>query len=123
MRKIHSLTLFVCSMTLAACGDDPAPATDPGAPASPDPTASYQAGLQNEGSVALPASPDRHERIDISAPITPRTDVIYPAEYAYPKDLAGEAALGHAASLPFGFLLTECAKLVSGITLPPRGAG
>jgi hypothetical protein len=58
--------------------------------------------------------------VQISAPILPRTTVIY---QAFPTTLEGEQTMAHDASLLFDFLLGACAPLYPKITLDPTGAG
>jgi hypothetical protein len=58
--------------------------------------------------------------VQISAPILPRTTVIY---QAFPTTLDGEKTMAHDASLLFDFLLGVCAPLYPKITLDPTGAG
>jgi hypothetical protein len=55
-------------------------------------------------------------RVEISAPILPRTSVIY---QAFPTSLEGEQAMAHAAALLFDWLLPQCAPLYPKITLAP----
>jgi hypothetical protein len=58
--------------------------------------------------------------VQISAPILPRTTVIY---QAFPTTLDGEKTMAHDASLLFDFLLGACAPLYPKITLDPTDAG
>ena len=60
------------------------------------------------------------ERVEISAPILPRTTVIY---QAFPATLDGEKKMAHDAALLFDWLLPTCAPLYPKITLDPTGAG
>jgi hypothetical protein len=55
-------------------------------------------------------------RVAISAPILPRTSVIYAA---FPTTLAGEQQMAHDASLLFDWLIERCAPLYPTITLAP----
>lgn len=90
------------------------PGVGGGAPAA----GAYTAGLQTGGAIGLPVSDSRRERIEISAPITPRTDVIYPAQgAAYPSAPADEQALGLKAALTFRWLLLQCADY-KGLVVP-----
>jgi hypothetical protein len=67
-----------------------------------------------------PAQVVTRERVEISAPILPRTTVIY---QAFPTTLDGEKAMAHDAALLFDGLLQACAPLYPKITLDPGGAG
>jgi hypothetical protein len=58
--------------------------------------------------------------VQISAPILPRTTVIY---QAFPTTLDGEKQMAHDAALLFDWLLPTCAPLYPKITLDPSGAG
>jgi hypothetical protein len=58
--------------------------------------------------------------VQISAPILPRTTVIY---QPFPATLEGEQTMAHDASLLFDWLLPTCAPLYPKITLDPSGAG
>jgi hypothetical protein len=60
------------------------------------------------------------ERVEISAPILPRTTVIY---QPFPATLEGEQKMAHDAALLFDWLLPMCAPLYPKITLDPTGAG
>jgi len=62
----------------------------------------------------------RHRNIEISAPILPRTSVIYKP---FPTTLDGEKQMAHDAALLFDQLLVDCAPLYPTITLDPAGAG
>ncbi len=55
-------------------------------------------------------------RVEISAPILPRTTVIY---QTFPTTLEGEQTMAHDASLLFDWLLPQCAPLYPKITLAP----
>lgn len=59
-----------------------------------------------------------HTRVEISAPILPRTSVIYAA---FPATLEGEQEMAHAAALTFEWLLPKCAPLYPQIVLDPAG--
>ena len=72
------------------------------------------ATLQYNGAVVMPG------RIEISAPILPRTTVIYAP---FPSTLDGEKAMAHEAALLFDWLLVQCAPLYPMITLDSGGAG
>jgi hypothetical protein len=85
-------------------GADPATSADAGA---------AEATLAYNGSVNVLG-------VQISAPILPRTTVIY---QAFPTTLDGEMTMAHDASLLFDFLLGVCAPLYPKITLDPTGAG
>jgi hypothetical protein len=54
--------------------------------------------------------------VEISAPILPRTSVIYAP---FPTSLDGEKAMAHDAALLFDWLLPQCAPLYPTITLAP----
>jgi hypothetical protein len=56
------------------------------------------------------------QRVEISAPILPRTTVIYAP---FPTSLAGEQTMAHDAALLFDWLLPQCAPLYPKITLAP----
>src|SRR5947209_6704615 len=56
------------------------------------------------------------QRLQISAPILPRTGIIYAP---FPTDLDGEKTIAHDASLLFDWLLPACAPLYPTITLAP----
>jgi len=56
------------------------------------------------------------QRVQISAPILPRTNIIYAP---FPTDLDGEKTMAHDASLLFDWLLPVCAQLYPTITLAP----
>jgi hypothetical protein len=71
------------------------------------------AGLQYSGAVIT------RPQIEISAPILPRTGVIY---QPFPATLAGEQTMAHDAALTFDWLLGQCAPLYPGITLTSGGA-
>ena len=62
----------------------------------------------------------RHRSIEISAPILPRTSVIYKP---FPATLDGEKQMAHDAALLFDQLLVDCAPPYPTITLDPAGAG
>ncbi len=85
-------------------------------------------GTQYNGSVAYlrkaaPGLAWAEEFVEISAPITPKTQVIYPKQGdKFPKDLAGMQTLAHEAALTYDYLLTVCAKDYPGITLLPPEA-
>jgi len=80
------------------------------------------AALQYDGSLAFaPAVVVGPERVEISAPILPRLDVIYGP---FPTTLDGEKAMAHDAALLFDWLLPRCAPLYPMITLAPAdGSG
>jgi hypothetical protein len=59
-----------------------------------------------------------HTQVAISAPILPRTNVIYTA---FPATLAGEQEMAHTAALTFEWLLPKCAPLYPKIVLDPSG--
>ena len=67
-----------------------------------------------------PAQAVIREQIEISAPILPRTKVIYTA---FPSTLEGEKSMAHDAALLFDWLLEQCAPLYPRITLAPTGTG
>jgi hypothetical protein len=69
--------------------------------------------MRAEGSVM-------HERVEISAPIVPRTGVIY---QSFPTTLEGEKAMAHAAALNFEWLLKDCAPQYPKIVLEDDDAG
>jgi hypothetical protein len=56
------------------------------------------------------------QRVQISAPILPRTTIIYAP---FPTSLNGEKTMAHDASLLFDWLLPLCAQLYPTITLAP----
>jgi hypothetical protein len=56
------------------------------------------------------------QRVQISAPILPRTTIIYAP---FPTSLDGEKTMAHDASLLFDWLLPVCAQLYPKITLAP----
>ncbi len=56
------------------------------------------------------------QRVQISAPILPRTTIIYAP---FPTSLDGEKTMAHDASLLFDWLLPLCAQLYPTITLAP----
>ena len=75
------------------------------------------AALQYDGSLAFaPAVVVGPARVEISAPILPRTEIIYGA---FPTTLEGEKAMAHDAALLFDWLLPRCAPSYPMITLAP----
>jgi hypothetical protein len=58
------------------------------------------------------------ERAEISAPIVPRTTVIY---QTFPTTLDGEKAMAHEAAMTFDWLLAQCSSQYPMITLDPKG--
>lgn len=109
---------------------DAAPDTDtkPAPPPVLVPADSAIPGTQYNGSVAYlrkaaPGLAWAEEFVEISAPITPKTQVIYPKQGdKFPQDLAGMQTLAHEAALTYDYLLTVCAKDYPGITLLPPEA-
>jgi len=80
-------------------------------------TVTTTAALQYDGSLAFaPAVVVGPARVEISAPILPRLDVIYAP---FPTTLDGETAMAHDAALLFDWLLPRCAPLYPTITLAP----
>jgi hypothetical protein len=80
-------------------------------------TTTTTATLQYDGSLAFaPAIVVGPSRVEISAPILPRLDVIYAP---FPATLEGEKEMAHAAALLFDWLLPRCAPLYPMITLAP----
>jgi len=80
-------------------------------------TVTTTAALQYDGSLAFaPAVVVGPARVEISAPILPRTEIIYTA---FPTTLEGEKAMAHDAALLFDWLLPRCAPLYPMITLAP----
>jgi hypothetical protein len=76
------------------------------------------AAFQYDGSLAFAPAVVvvKPERVEISAPIVPRTDAL---GGTFPTSLAGEQAMAHAAALLFDWLLPQCAPLYPTITLAP----
>ena len=73
--------------------------------------------FQYDGSLLFaPAVVDKPQRVEISAPILPRTAAIY---RPFPTTLEGEQAMAHEAALLFDWLLPQCAPLYPMITLAP----
>jgi hypothetical protein len=80
-------------------------------------TVTTTAALQYDGSLAFaPAVVVGPTRVEISAPILPRLDVIYAP---FPTSLDGEKTMAHDAALLFDWLLPRCAPLYPMITLAP----
>lgn len=129
MKNIFLALNLLGGFFLAACGgsDPQNSGPDPTLP-GPDPTlpgtvSSYQAGLQSSGAIGFALASDSKTRLEFSAPITPRTDVLYAAEGAkYPSAPADQAALAHNASLTFKFLLSQCAADYPGTKQPTSDA-
>lgn len=128
MRKLICLSTYLLCLTLTGCGanTDQGGSVNPENPGTQDvpmgtDVGSYIAGLQTSGDFGFEDTTDRKERVIISAPIIPRTDVIYAADGRVPADPVAEAALGHAASLTYAQLLTGCAPLYPGIVVPAPG--
>lgn len=71
-------------------------------------------------SLRAPGQAVVRERVEISAPILPRTTVIY---QPFPGTLEGEKAMAHDAALLFDGLLEHCAPLYPKIALAPSGVG
>jgi hypothetical protein len=94
-------------------GGSPAGQGGQGGPNSTDATAVFQ----YDGSLLFaPAVVDKPQRVEISAPILPRTAAIY---RPFPTTLEGEQAMAHEAALLFDWLLPQCAPLYPMITLAP----
>jgi hypothetical protein len=75
--------------------------------------------FQYDGSLLFaPVVVDKPQRVEISAPILPRTAAIY---RPFPATLEGEQAMAHEAALLFDWLLPQCAPLYPMITLAPAG--
>ena len=72
--------------------------------------------FQYDGSLLLALTVVDRRRVEISAPIVPRTSVIYAA---FPTTLEGEQAMAHEAALLFDWLLPQCAPLYPKIRLAP----
>ncbi|HXU03350.1 MAG TPA: hypothetical protein VN903_20430 [Polyangia bacterium] len=87
--------------------------TGVGGGAGGDSTATFQ---YNGALSFAPAIVVKPERVEISAPIVPRTSVIYAP---FPTSLEGEQQMAHDASLLFDWLLVECAPYYPTITLAP----
>lgn len=80
-------------------------------------SATTTATLQYNGSLTFaPAVVVGPERVEISAPILPRLEVIYAP---FPTTLEGEKTMAHDAALLFDWLLPRCAPLYPMITLVP----
>jgi len=79
--------------------------------------ATEPATFQYNGALMFtPVVVGKPERVEISAPILPRTSVIYAP---FPTSLAGEQTMAHDAALLFDWLLPQCAPLYPTITLAP----
>ena len=75
------------------------------------------AALQYDGTLAFSSAiVVKPERVEISAPILPRLEVIY---VPFPTSLDGEKAMAHEAALLFDWLLPRCAPLYPMITVAP----
>ena len=92
------------------------------------PPADAAPGLQYNGSVAYlrkapPGLQWSVEFVEISAPIVPKTTVLYPKQGPdFPQTKPGMAALAHEAALTYDFLLTACQADYPGITLLAKDA-
>jgi len=115
---VHRFGLLCAFVATTACSSGggevsptPAPVPNPAPGTSNESnTQVTRLGLQFSGDMAYIAE----QRVDISAPILPRTDVIY---RPFPATLAGEAEMAHQAALLFPWLLAQCAPLYPQIKL------
>jgi hypothetical protein len=116
----HALLLVLAAAASSCMGTGGAtPASDPLPDAGP--TATFQPGLQYDGSVAFARSASSSAgslrpasavigHVEISAPIIPDVSVLYAQEgAAFPTSQADEEILADAAALDFAGLLVECA--------------
>lgn len=151
MRSFARMLSVMSVLVLPACGDDGGTSQDAAADRPGDGTAHDGAddatthalvgGLQYSGALLLVrpvafatsgasataaemlTAVTRWERIEVSAPILPRTAVLYAHEgTSYPGTLGEEIQVAHDAALTYDFLLSSCAATYD-IVLQPSADG
>jgi hypothetical protein len=118
---MHQHASWLLGLALAACASEaPAPVTGPpdaGVEAAAGPVTAA-VGYNGALAVGRPDPGGGDERvIELSAPILPDVELLYPLQVSWPADPAALAAAAEAAALVYPDLLVACAPLYPGITL------